>query len=112
MSGADQVDYHGRASVSGGVVDPGLDVAVILLGCPACFVERIGDAIWPDDAVGGVGERMVFLGPARSVDAYEAEALGVMAGVGVMDVEIDEYALRVCSYARYYWHCRACWGGR
>ncbi len=32
---------------------------------------------------------MIFLGPAGSVYAHEAEALGVMAWIGVINVEID-----------------------
>src|ERR1700733_1755314 len=98
------MDDHGRAAVSGRVVDPGLDVAGILLGCPACLVEWIGDAVLPDDAVRRAGERMAFLGPGRSVDAHEAEALGVIARVGVMDVEIDICTAGVCSRAGYCGH--------
>jgi hypothetical protein len=108
-SAADQVDDYGCAVVSGGVVNPGLDVAVVLLGCPACFVERVGDAVWSYDAVGGAGERVVFLGPAGSVYAHKAEAFGVIAWIGVMDVEIDQYALGVCGDAGYLRHWRACW---
>jgi hypothetical protein len=93
------MDDYGRAAVSRRVVDPGLDITGILLGCSACFVERIGDAIWPDDAVGRAGERMVFLGPARSVNADEPETLGVISWIGVLDVEIDQFALRIRSYA-------------
>jgi hypothetical protein len=100
------MDNHGRAVISGRVIDPGLDVTVILLGRPACFVERVGDAIWPDDAIGRAGERVGFLGPARSIDADKAEAFGVIAWIGVMDVEIDEYTLGVCSYASYFWYRR------
>jgi hypothetical protein len=83
------MDGHKRTAVSGRVIDPGLDVTGILLGCPACFVEWIGNAICPHDAVGGAGEWVVFLGPARSVDSHEAEALCVISWIGVIDVEID-----------------------
>ena len=100
------MDGHGRAAVPGCVVDPGLDVTVIRLACSASFVERIRDAIASDDAIGRAGERVVFLGPAGSIDAYEAESLGVVARIGVLDVEVHQYALGVCSEAGYLWHQR------
>ena len=49
---------------------------------------------------------MIFLGPARPVDADEAEALSIIAWIGVMDVEIDKYTLRIRSYAGYFWYSR------
>ena len=100
---AGEVDKHGRASVPGRVVDPGFDVTVVRLACSASFVERIRNAVASSDAVGRAGEWVVFLCPARSVNAHEAEALGIIARVGVMDVEIYEDALSVCPDAGYLW---------
>ena len=55
----------------------------------ASQVDRIGDVIRPDDAGTRAGEGIGFLHPAGVNHAHEAEALGVLAWVGVLDVKVD-----------------------
>jgi hypothetical protein len=97
----DQVDGHGLAVDASGVVNPEFDIACILLSRPARFIEWIGNAARSHDAVRRAGEGMVLFCPSRSVNAHEAEALGVVAWIGVVDIDIDEYALLICRGAGY-----------
>jgi len=53
---ADEVDGYGFAAGTGGVVDPGFDVACVLPGGPASLVERIGNAARLNDGIRGTGE--------------------------------------------------------
>jgi len=48
------MDHHRLAADRHGVVDPGLDLGLVLPGGAASQVERIGDVIRPDDAAMGV----------------------------------------------------------
>src|SRR6266849_778219 len=64
LIGAGEVDGDGVAARAGGVVDPGLHVALVLLGCAAGQVERVRDPVRADDPVRRAGEGMVLLGPS------------------------------------------------
>jgi len=93
------MDRHGLA-LGRRVVDPGLDFGLMLLSGAAFQVERIGDAVGPDDAEIRAGEGIALLHPARAIDAHETEALGVLARISVVNVEVDPCALPVCVHAR------------
>jgi hypothetical protein len=64
----------------------------VLPGGAAFQVERIGDAIRPDDAGTGGGEGIAFLHPAGAIDTHEAKALGVFTRAGIMDIKVNPYA--------------------
>ena len=106
---AGELDHHGLAAVPRRVVDPDLEFGSMLPGGAAAQVERIGNTVRPGDALIRAGEGVGFLHPAGAIDAHEAESLGVIAGVSVMDVEVDPYALLVCPGARYLRHQRCRW---
>jgi len=73
------MDHHRLAADRHRVVDPGLDLGLVLASGAASKVERIGDAIRPDDAAMGAGEGIGLLHPARAIDAQETKALGALA---------------------------------
>jgi hypothetical protein len=52
-------------------------------------VDRIGDAPWFRDALIRTGEGIDGIHPVRAIDAHEAESRCVIAGVCVLDVEVD-----------------------
>src|SRR5712691_4901233 len=98
---AGELNQHRLAALPGRVIDPDLDFGSMLAGGAAFQVERIGDAVRPGDALIRAGEGMGFRHPAGAIDTREAESLGVIARVGVVDVEVDPCALLVYPRARY-----------
>jgi hypothetical protein len=73
------------------VVDPGLDAAGVLQAGAAALVQRVGDDAGLDDAGPGAGEGNDLPGQVRFVDADEAEADGVVTGIGVVELEDDRF---------------------
>src|ERR1700749_4200724 len=86
---AGETDRHGLPNPPRRVIDPGLHFGSMLPGGAAFKINRIGDAPWSRDALVRTGEGIRRRHPARAVDAREAESPCVIAGVRVLDVEID-----------------------
>jgi hypothetical protein len=61
----------------------------MLPGGAAFKVDRIGDAPWFRDALIRAGKGIGCVYRARAIDAREAESPCVIAGVRVLDVEVD-----------------------
>ena len=96
---AGQVDHHGLAADSRTVVDPGFDLGRMLPGGSAIQVERVRDAVRADDAAMRTREGVLALHPALTVRAGKAEPLGILARIGVVDVEVNPRALLVRAHA-------------
>jgi len=62
-------------------------------------VERVGDAARADDPAMRTREGVPALHPVLAVRTGEAEALGVLARIGVLDVEVHQGALLVGAHA-------------
>jgi len=90
---ASETDRHGLAAPARRVINPGFHFGCMLPGGAALKVNRIGDVPWSRDALVRTGERIGCFHRARAIDAREAEPRCVIAGVCVLDVEVD---LRTC----------------
>src|ERR1035441_9416660 len=99
------------------VVDPGFHIAAGCLGGPAFFIEGILDPSWSGCSIGGTREGVLFLSPAASISADETKTYSVVIWIGIVDLEVDEHALRERLHVgdlrgRWWWRgCRrgVCW---